>query len=369
MIADLSVKLFQLELKNPVMPAAGPPVKDGAAAHAAKQGGAGALVTKTISTKAARVPRPNMVRVKAGFLNTELWSELSPASWIKEEYTRVRETGLPVVIGLGYTAREITELAPQVERFADALELSTHYLGNDPTPLLESIKAAKALVDLPVLVKLSPQGDIPSLSRAAEEAGADGLVLINSLGPTLEIDPATGSPLLGSANGYGWLSGEAIFPLALRSVFEAVRSVQIPVLGVGGISSGLEAVKMIMAGAQAVQVCTAAILHGPMIYGRIVREIEQFLTDHGYRGLEEIRGLAQKQANRSANFRTVVPLVKDENCNGCGICLSSCVYQAIELQAVGGPVLIKQDQCAGCGLCVSRCKFQALSLSGELRGW
>lgn len=361
-MADLSVRLFDLELKNPVMPAAGPPVKDGRAAHAAKEGGAGAIVTKTISVRAARVPKPNMTRVKGGFINTELWSELPPERWLAEEYPKAVKTGLPVIVGLGYTSKEIRELAGRVEPFAAALELSTHYLGNDPTPVVESIRAAKDVVDIPVMVKLSPQVDIPRFASAAEEAGADGIVLINSLGPVLDIDLETGRPLLGSEHGYGWLSGDAIFPLALKSVFEAVQSVDIPVIGVGGISSGADALKMIMAGAVAVQVCTAAIINGPSVYGKIVREMEQFMDEHGYRSLSEIRGMAQKRRRDTASYARIIPELVEDNCTGCGLCITSCVYDAIHFFGDRKTVIIDEVRCAGCGLCVSRCNFAALYL-------
>ena len=80
-MADISVDLLGMLLKNPVMPAAGPPIKDGESAHKAKEEGAGAIVTKTVSVKAAKVPKPNMAQVKGGFINTELWSELSLEQW------------------------------------------------------------------------------------------------------------------------------------------------------------------------------------------------------------------------------------------------------------------------------------------------
>ncbi len=360
-MADLSVKLFDMELKNPVMPAAGPPIKDGEMAHRAKEGGTGAIVTKTISVKAAKVPRPNMAEVRGGFMNTELWSEYPPERWLEKEYPKVKETGLPVIIGLGYTSEEISKLAAQVEPFGHALELSTHYLGDDPTPVIESIKAAKEASDLPVMVKLSPQIDIPKFAKAAEDAGADGLVLINSFGPTIDIDVKTGRPLMGSENGYGWLSGKAIFPLALRAVYEAVKTVDIPVLGVGGISNGIDAVKMIMAGAQAVQVCTEAIVKGPHIYGKIAQEIDDFLEENGYNNLDEIRGMAQKAMPTEANFETKTPVITRENCTGCRLCIISCVYDANHLDE-DNKIVIDSDKCEGCGLCVTRCNFAALSL-------
>jgi len=362
-MADISVNLLGMLLKTPVMPAAGPPIKDGESAHKAKEGGAGAIVTKTVSARAAKVPKPNMAQVKGGFINTELWSELSLEQWIEKEYPKIVETGLPVIIGIGYTSEDIKEVIPKVERFADAFELSTHYLGNDPTPMINSIKAAKETTDLPVMVKLSPQVDIPRFAKEAEKAGADGLVLINSFGPTLDIDLESGKPLLASENGFGWLSGQAIFPLALRSVFEAVRSVNIPVVGVGGITTGKEAIKMIMAGAQAVQVCTAAILNGPQIYKKIANEIEKYLDDHGFNSLEEIRGIAQKNTVTEPNYKLIVPAINDKKCTECGLCVKSCVYDAIHLVKDLHSVRIDTNKCTGCGLCVTRCNFNALSLS------
>jgi dihydroorotate dehydrogenase subfamily 1 len=360
-MADLSVKLFDFTLKNPVMPAAGPPIKDAKMAKKAKEGGAGAIVTKTISTKAAEVPRPNMAQTRGGFMNTELWSEEGPEHWLKNEYPKIKELGLPVIVGLGYSAEQIKELVQKTEAYADAFELSTHYLGSDTSPVVETIKAAKKATDKPVMVKLSPQIDIPKFAKAAEEAGADGLVLINSFGPTLDFDIESGRPLMGSEDGYGWLSGEAIFPLALRAVFQAVKTVDIPVLAVGGISTGADAVKMIMAGAQAVQTCTAAILKGPQIYGKIAGEIDEYLEEHGYQNLDEIRGLAQKAAPEAANYETRVPKIKRNNCTGCRLCITSCVYDANYLDNQN-KIVIDAEKCAGCGLCVSRCNFDALAL-------
>ncbi|PTW02207.1 dihydroorotate dehydrogenase subfamily 1 [Halanaerobium saccharolyticum] len=361
-MADISVKLFDMTLKNPVMPAAGPPIKDAEMAKKAKEGGTGAIVTKTISTEAAEVPRPNMAQTRGGFMNTELWSEMGPEHWLKNEYPEIKNLGLPVIVGLGYSAEQINELVQKTDPYADAFELSTHYLGSDTSPVVESIKAAKKATDKPVMVKLSPQIDIPKFAKAAEDAGADGLVLINSFGPTLDFNIDSGKPLMGSEDGYGWLSGEAIFPLALRAVFQAVKTVEIPVLAVGGISTGEDAVKMIMAGAQAVQTCTAAILKGPKIYGKIAAEIDQYLEEHGYDNLDQIRGLAQKKAPEKANYKTKVPEIIRENCTGCRLCITSCVYDANYLDD-DNKIVIEAAKCAGCGLCVTRCNFDALKLA------
>ena len=359
-MADLSVTICGITFPNPVLPAAGPNSKDGALCRAAAQGGAGGMVTKTISVKPAEVPRPSMAEVKGGFLNTELWSELPKEQWLEKEYRAAKETGLPVIISLGYTPAEIAELAPLVKPYADALELSTHYVGNDTTPIVNALKAAKAAVQVPVFMKMSPHPNIQEIAKAIEDAGADGLVMINSFGPCMAIDVESGLPLMGSRQGYGWLSGPAIKPLAVRCVYDAAKVVSIPIFGVGGIASGRDVAEMFMAGAAAVQVCTAAILRGPDVYGKIVKELADFLDSHGYADLAEIKGLAHRKMS-ARPFRTTggVPIVDQERCNLCGMCEASCVYSAL---ASAGTLVIDAAKCCGCGLCVSRCPKQALAL-------
>src|SRR5208283_2990227 len=329
-VANLTVNICGLELSNPILPAAGPPSKDGATLEAAAKGGAGGLVTKTISVEPARPPHPNMAEIRGGFLNAELWSELPKEQWIEKEYPLVRAAGLPVIVGLGYTAAQIRELAPLVRPFADALELSTHYVGNNITPIIDGLRAAKEAVDVPVFMKLSPHPNIQEIALALEDAGADALVMINSFGPCLSIDLETGMPLMGSKEGFGWLSGAAIKPLALRCVYQAARVVRIPIFGVGGVTNGRDAAEMFMAGASAVQVCTEAILRGPAVYGRIAKELNAFLDSHGYSSVEEIRGLTiRRMEERGAPRAGHSPSVDMERCSLCGQCEVSCPYGAI----------------------------------------
>jgi dihydroorotate dehydrogenase (NAD+) catalytic subunit len=345
------------------MPAAGPTTKDGAMCQAAARGGAGGIVTKTISVRPADVPRPSMAEIKAGFLNTELWSELPKEQWLEKEYKMARETGLPVIISLGYTADQIAELAPLVRPFADALELSTHYVGNDLSPMVRALRAAKAATQVPVFMKLSPHPNIQDIAIALENAGADGLVMINSFGPCMAIDVESGLPLMGSREGYGWLSGAAIKPLAVRCVYDAAKVVKIPIFGLGGITSGRDVAEMFMAGASAVQVCTAGILRGPDIYGKIVKELEEFLDGNGYADLAGIKGLVHRRmAGRLFRTTADAPAVDQRDCNLCGLCETSCVYHAI---SCSGELVIDARKCFGCGLCVTRCPQKALTLPGQ----
>jgi len=359
-MAKLGVTICGIHFANPVMPAAGPPGKDGAMCQAAARGGAGGIVTKTISVQPAEVPRPCMAEIQGGFLNTELWSELPKEQWLETEYKLAKDTGLPLLIGLGYTAEQIRQLAPLVKPYADALELSTHYVGNDISPIIEALQAAKQAVDVPVFMKMSPHPNIQEIAKAVENAGADGLVMINSFGPCFGIDIETGLPLMGSKEGYGWLSGAALKPLALRCIYDAARVVNIPIIGVGGITSGRDVAEMFMAGASAVQVCTEAILKGPAIYGKIVRELEAFLGSHGYETVEEIRGLTLRKMTESARQTSMAaPVVDPQKCTLCGRCEVSCAYSAISRDE---HLKIDPQKCFGCGLCISRCRPRALRM-------
>lgn len=362
-MADLRVEVCGIKFKNPVMPAAGPPTWNGDAMVACAEGGAGGIVAKTISTTAAVVPEPCMAEIgKGSMLNTELWSELPPEQFLEKEYAKAKETGLPLIISMGYTADEIAELAPKVKPFADALELSTHYIGEDPRPMIEAISAAKDALDVPVIVKLSPLGrEMKAAAQAAQDAGADGIAAINSYGPCLGIDVETGLPLMGSEEGYGWLSGQAIRPLALRSVFDIARTVDVPIFGVGGVSRGTDAIEMFMVGASAVQVCTAAILRGPAVFGKIVREMDEWLDDHGYESINDVKGQTIRKLEERA-YRTthLPPTLYVDLCTGCKLCETSCVYHAIVVE--DKKAQLDEALCQGCGLCVTRCPVRALEM-------
>ncbi|MBN1486172.1 MAG: 4Fe-4S binding protein [Anaerolineae bacterium] len=359
-MADLTTQLPGMILNHPVMPAAGPPGHDSKALQACAAGGASALVAKTISTVAAEVPTPNMADFKTYFLNTELWSELPPEQWLEKEYPEAKKTaqanGIPLIIGLGYTAQDIAELAPKIRPFADAVELSTHYIGDDPAPMQEAIRAAKDALDVPVYVKLSPFRDAHRAAVAAQKAGVDGIVAINSFGPTLGIDIENGGrSWLGSKTGYGWLSGPALKPLALRVIYEVARVVDIPIIGVGGITTGTDVVEFLMAGATAVQVCTAAITQGPGIFNKIAQQLDKWLDEHEYKSLADIRGLTLRQAQLQMPSP---PILIPERCIGCNRCVTSCVYDALYL--VDKKIRLYEERCAKCGLCLSRCPVRAL---------
>jgi NAD-dependent dihydropyrimidine dehydrogenase PreA subunit len=165
--------------------------------------------------------------------------------------------------------------------------------------------------------------------------------------------------------GYGWISGPAIRPLALRIVAEAARSVKIPVIGVGGVMSGRDAIEFFMAGASAVQICTGAILEGPGIYGRVAREIERWLKQHGYDSVEDIRGVALRYLPKEPVYDVGYAVVDESKCKACGFCEKVCRYDAVHVKDVGGyeVAVVDSDKCYGCGMCVSICPERAINFS------
>jgi dihydroorotate dehydrogenase subfamily 1 len=290
---DLEVVIAGLKLANPLMPAAGPLTGAPKAAARVAAAGVGGIVAKTISVQAAQVPRPNIARLPCGLLNCELWSEEPPERWMEEYLPAFRALGKPLIVSVGYRPEEVEELLPELSPFADAFELSSHYLGADPRPLYEIARAAKGVTDKPVFVKLSPHvPDISEFARAAVDGGADGIVAINSLGPGLAIDIRRRRPLLGGEHGYGWLSGPAIKPIALRAVYEVFQTVDVPVIGVGGIHTAEDVVEFFLAGASAVQLLSAAILEGVKVFRGILEGLPGLLSELGVVRLADLTGAA-----------------------------------------------------------------------------
>ena len=161
--------------------------------------------------------------------------------------------------------------------------------GIDPKNVFEVTKAIKEVTTKPVYIKLSPNvTDIVSIAKSAEEAGADGISLVNTfLG--MRIDLNTGKPVI--ANVMGGVSGPAIFPIALRMVYQVSRAVKIPVIGMGGISTAEDVIEMMYAGAKAVQVGSAN-LKNPYACKEIIENLPKFMERYGIKDLNDIIGKA-----------------------------------------------------------------------------
>jgi dihydroorotate dehydrogenase/NAD-dependent dihydropyrimidine dehydrogenase PreA subunit len=372
-MADLSVTLNGIRFPNPILTAAGPNVLDRRLMLDAAAGGAGGIVAKTFSVKPARDGRPTIRRIGAGGLaNAETWSEMEPDAFIAELLavkTALKEQGLPLIVSVGYKAEDVASLIRLADREVspDGYEFSTHYTGGSLDPLMDAAKAAREATDRPVWMKLSP--GFPALEELAlrSKPYVDAFVAVNSYGPVLDIDPETGGPRLGSPSGYGWMSGPPLLPIALRIVHLLSSVQKKPVVGVGGIERGEDAVKFFMAGASLVQVCSAAIKKGSAVYGRIAGEVSAWLDAHPDRGgLEGIRGLysARLQASAEAGLGvSAVMNVDPEKCTLCGACLTRCVQGA--LLRGEKTVVVDPEKCIGCGYCMDFCRYGAMELRGR----
>lgn len=159
--------------------------------------------------------------------------------------------------------------------------------GTDPEAAASVVKAVKNVVTKPVIVKLSPNvTDIVSIAKACEDAGADGISLINTL-LGMRIDLKSKKPVI--ANKMGGFSGAAVFPVALRMVYQVYEAVNIPVIGIGGIQSAEDVIEMMLAGATAVQI-GAANLIDPFVCQKIVEDLPRVMKKYGITDLREITG-------------------------------------------------------------------------------
>lgn len=382
MAVDLSVNLAGIKLDNPIIIAAGNHTENGAIMAEVAQFGPAAAVTKTIVAEPVPDILPCYAQVNGGFLNTVLSTIHTAEQWWQEELPKARENNdMTIIVNLaGRWPEEAAELAQQAEKAgADMIEVPTicphmneileaMFPGTelpqpgftDCTPWAETFKAVKDTVDIPVIAKFSGGflHNVQDWTEAAVEAGADGITCCDSLGPGLSINIETGEPWLGGPRGVGGLTGPAIKPIVLRMVMEVATITDIPIVGTGGITSWKDAIEYFMAGATAIGMATVGHLRGMNAYRKILSGIENYLDDHGYTSLDDIRGLTLKRIeerrenNRMAISELIVPTVT-AHCNGCRLCERVCVFDAIEI--VDKFAVIDGDKCYGCGLCVNVC--------------
>ena len=233
--------------------------------------GAAGIVTKSIGLQPRNgYPNPTLVELECGILN----AMGLPNPGIKEfgeEIKQLKKAKIPVISSIfGSNSKEFVELGTQMQKYgADALELNMSCphakgygleIGSDPRLVKEITSAVKASTKIPVFVKISPNlQNIAEVARAAEDGNADGIVVINTV-KAMKIDLELKIPVLG--NKIGGYSGKAIKPIGVRCVYEVAQQVNIPIIGVGGITTGKDIMEYIMAGASAVQIGSGIYYRG-----------------------------------------------------------------------------------------------------------
>jgi dihydroorotate dehydrogenase (NAD+) catalytic subunit len=298
---DLSVGFAGIQLKNPVIAASGTfgygvEYEDIVSLH--KLGG---FVVKGLSREPMPGnPPPRLFETAAGMLNSIGLQNIGARAFVQEKLPLLnKEKNIVVIANVFGYAREdyqaVIRILNEGEGIA-AYELNVScpntrhggmVIGNDPVLLEEVVATAKSASRRPLIVKLSPNvTSIPQMARAAENAGADALSLVNTfVGMAIDVD--TRRPRI--SNITGGLSGPAIKPIAVRMVYEAAHAVDIPVIGIGGISTAADVVEFMLAGAAAVQVGTASFWD-PCATEKIVGALEAWCIEHRLDKLTDLIG-------------------------------------------------------------------------------
>ncbi|HAA89254.1 MAG: Dihydroorotate dehydrogenase [Thermoanaerobacterales bacterium 50_218] len=302
-MVDLSVEIAGIRMKNPVMVASGTFGFGLEYAQLFDLSRLGAIVTKALTVEPwPGNPPPRIWETPAGLLNAIGLQNPGVEVFADEILPELKKFDIPVIANIaGFTKEEFAELASRLTGTGvSGLEVNIScpnvkaggmVFGTVPELAAEVVEAVVSSTSLPVIVKLTPNvTDIVAVAKAVVEAGAHALSLINTL-LGMAIDIHRKKPVL--ANVTGGLSGPAIRPVAVRAVWQVSQAVDVPVVGMGGICTGSDALEFILAGATAVAVGSANF-YDPLSSVKVVEEIENYCIEHGVESLHELVGAAWK---------------------------------------------------------------------------
>jgi len=305
-MADITCKLGGLTLRNPFVLASGIMGTSENLLQRAAHQGCGAVTAKSCGLEErAGHANPTVLDWGYGLINAiGLTNPGAPAmaGYLARAKVKVHQEGALLFASIfaktmdefGATAEIIAAINPDMLE----VDISCPNVGEYGIPFAARAETAarvtevvkKAVGDLPVAIKLAPNvADIGGVAKVVEKAGADFITAVNAM-PGMIIDARAGRAVL--TNGVGGISGYALKPIALRCVAEIARSVSIPIIGVGGITTGIDAVEMIMAGATAVGVGSAVYYRGVEVFKALPGELAMFMNEEGYADLASMRGKA-----------------------------------------------------------------------------
>jgi dihydroorotate dehydrogenase (NAD+) catalytic subunit len=304
---DLRTRLGHVELPNPILTASGCAGAGRELSHYIDVARLGAIVTKSVmlAPRAGR-PTPRMAETPSGMLNSIGLQGPGIDAFLQRDLPWLLARGARAVVSIaGGTVDEYAELAARLSDAAGVTAVEVNIscpnvedrgqvFACDPVASAAVTAAVRGRLryDVPVFAKLSPDvTDIVAIARACVEAGADGLSMINTL-LGLVIDTGTMRPALAGTT--GGLSGPAIRPVAVRCIWQVREALpDVPIIGMGGVRTGRDALELILAGAAMVSVGTA-IFHDPSACARILRELEEELASRGIERVADIIGLAHE---------------------------------------------------------------------------
>lgn len=356
---DISTTAAGLILKSPLLPASGPLTGTDERMIDIAGRGIGALVTKTIAPDEADVGRPCIAGKGNMIFNSEAWSEYSADVWINRFLPKTKKNcDIPIIASIGYDDDDLKSMVPRLEPLVDGFEYIPRYVGKDFDEVGRIVAVLRKLTKKPIWVKMNASIFNPvGFAAACRENGADGIVAITSLGPSMVIDIDRRSPVVGTRDGFVWVSGPAIKPLALAYVHMIKQAYpDLSVIGCGGCSTAEDVIEFLLAGADAVQMLSEAMMHGRESYDKIIAALPKALMAHGFSSVKDVidTGLTKVVPRHAPSF----PDVDDERCTGCGLCARNCPYFAMHM--VDGKPRVDTESCFGCGLCESKCAVHAI---------
>lgn len=299
---NTSVNIAGVTLKNPIMVASGTFGSGAEYSEFVDLNRLGAVVTKGVANVPwPGNPTPRITEVYGGMLNAIGLQNPGIDVFIERDLENLKNYETKVMVNVcGHSIPEYVEVVERLaDTNADLLEINISCpnvtkggitFGTVPSVAEEVTREVKKVAKQPVIMKLSPNvTSIAEMAKAVEAGGADGVSLINTLtGMQIDIDRRK----FALANKTGGMSGPAVKPIAVRMVYEAAHAVKIPVIGMGGISTGRDAIEFMMAGATAVSIGTANFIN-PYATVEAVEEIEVFMKEHGIEDINEIIGCVE----------------------------------------------------------------------------
>ncbi|HHT9159962.1 MAG TPA: dihydroorotate dehydrogenase [Candidatus Brocadiaceae bacterium] len=298
---DLSIKLCNIRLNNPTILASGILGTTKALLKRVAENSAGAVTIKSISVEPREGHKnPTVITFEAGMLNAVGYSNPGVEAAARE-FTDLQDVGVPVIASVIGTQKEdfvrVVEGISGLEFSAIEIPLSCPHtpgfglLAGQGTPqaTFEITSAVRRATSLPIFVKLSPNiTDICNIAKAAEDAGANAITAVNSMGPGMIINIEAQKPILSFK--VGGVTGDALRPIAVRCVYDLYKAIKIPIIGVGGISTGRHAIEMIMAGASVVGIGTGVYYRGVDVFRKVCEEMTQWMQENGFSNINSIVG-------------------------------------------------------------------------------
>ena len=295
---DLEVEIGRLKLKNPVLVASGTFGYGREYAPFLDLNILGGIVVKGISLKErSGNPPPRLVEVPCGLINAIGLENVGIERFLKEKLPFLKTIDTKIIVNIfGDSIDEYALLAEKLEKSGvDALELNIScpnikdglVFGKDKKLAAKVTKAVRNATDLPIIVKLTPEvTDIVAIAREVINCGADCVSLINTF-PAMAVDVNTRRPRL--SNITGGLSGPCLKPISLKMVWDIVRTLNIPTVGIGGIFTAQDALEYLIVGAKAVQIGTANFIN-PKVSVEVLEGIKSYLKDNGFKDINDVIG-------------------------------------------------------------------------------